>query len=413
MRATRPQSSENGISETYLPNQRGFDHFYGHLQTEVGYFPPFASQGGKDFQRNGVSIEADGYETFLLADEATRWIRERDPSRPFFLYMPFIAPHSPLAAPEALKEKYASFDDERGRPRTDVEFGWYLPGTTKQRRLYAAVVDAMDEAIGRVLDTLDAEGLAENTIVIFFSDNGGSRIYGAGGADNGPLRGGKADTFEGGIRVVAAWRGPGVARVGGKLEQTMSVMDVFPTLAAAAGIETSARLRLDGVDMWPAIHGEKEVDRPEHLFFAVEIPQPGSYWLTARGEQWKLVQRVEQDPLSTNVVNRLFRIDEDPYETNNLAQEHPDIVADLSRRLLEWRSQHPISGTRAQMIPPPGWRAPKDWADYPLPTALLQAKEAPGMVPSPFVGRMLDWMLGDRGRILYEGRDAAATDGSE
>ena len=88
--------------ETYHPNQRGFEHFYGHLHTEVGYFPPFANQGGKDFQRNGVSIDDEGYETELLAREASRYIKARDPDRPFFLYMPFLAPHTPLEAPEDL-----------------------------------------------------------------------------------------------------------------------------------------------------------------------------------------------------------------------------------------------------------------------------------------------------------------------
>jgi arylsulfatase A-like enzyme len=107
--------------QTYHPNQRGFDHFYGHLHTEVGYFPPFGNQGGKDFQKNGVSIDDQGYETFLLADEASRWIKARDKERPFFLYMPFIAPHTPLEAPEDLKEKYADIPTDlapaRARPR--------------------------------------------------------------------------------------------------------------------------------------------------------------------------------------------------------------------------------------------------------------------------------------------------------
>ncbi len=93
--------------QAYHPNERGFEHFYGHLHTEVGYFPPFGNQGGKDFQQNGVSIEADGYETFLLADEVSRYIKARDKSKPFFVYMPFIAPHTPLDAPDNLKEKYA------------------------------------------------------------------------------------------------------------------------------------------------------------------------------------------------------------------------------------------------------------------------------------------------------------------
>ena len=99
--------------QDFHPNNRGFEHFYGHLHTEVGYFPPFSNQGGKDFQLNGQSITKDGYETFLLADEVSRYIRERDQTKPFFVYMPFIAPHTPLEAPADLMEKYADMVDDR------------------------------------------------------------------------------------------------------------------------------------------------------------------------------------------------------------------------------------------------------------------------------------------------------------
>jgi len=198
--------------QTYHPNQRGFEHFYGHLHTEVGYFPPFSNQGGKDFQRNGVSIDDQGYETFLLADEASRYIRERDQERPFFLYMPFIAPHTPLDAPDDLKAKYANLEDDRKPARSNntdqtrkIAKLMLIPSA---RPMYAAVVDAMDQAVGRVLATLDEQGIADDTIVLFFSDNGGA-AYAIGGADNVPLRGGKGETFEGGIRVVASMRWPG------------------------------------------------------------------------------------------------------------------------------------------------------------------------------------------------------------
>jgi arylsulfatase B len=203
--------------ETYLPGSRGFDHFYGHLNTEVGYFPPFAAQGGKDFQRNGKSVDEEGYETFMLAEEAVRWIRERDKSRPFLLYMPFLAPHTPLDAPEALEAKYADLDDDRKAPRGTQDWSRYLRfvGVESLRPLYAAVVDGMDQSIGRVLATLDEEGLAENSIVLFFSDNGGMTTFGVGGADNAPLRGGKGETFEGGIRVVSVVRWPGHLEAGG------------------------------------------------------------------------------------------------------------------------------------------------------------------------------------------------------
>ena len=88
---------------TYHPNQRGFEHFYGHLHTEVGFYPPFANVGGKDFQENGVSIDDEGYETYLLADEVSRYIRDRDDEKPFFIYMPFIAPHTPWMRPGAAR----------------------------------------------------------------------------------------------------------------------------------------------------------------------------------------------------------------------------------------------------------------------------------------------------------------------
>jgi arylsulfatase A-like enzyme len=244
--------------ETYHPNRRGFDHFYGHLHTEVGYFPPFASQGGRDFQSNGESIDDEGYETFLLADEAARWIRARDPERPFFLYLPFIAPHTPLDAPDDLKARYADIEDAREPARSKVTDQTRriarLMLQPSARPLYAAVVHAMDQAIGRVLLALDDEGIADDTIVLFFSDNGGAS-YALGGADNVPLRGGKGETFEGGIRVVAAVRWPGRIRAGSRVDSIVSVMDVFPTLAAAAGVEPGSRFDLDGRDMWPAIAG--------------------------------------------------------------------------------------------------------------------------------------------------------------
>ena len=221
--------------QTYHPNQRGFEHFYGHLHTEVGFFPPFGNLGGKDFQRNGVSIEDRGYETFLLANEAERYIRERDRERPFFLYMPFIAPHTPLDAPPQLKAKYAGLDDQRLPARSknsdQTRLISKLQRRPSARPMYAAVVDGMDQAIGQVLDTLDDEGIADNTLVLFFSDNGGA-AYATGGADNVPLRGGKGETFEGVIRVVASLRWPAQIRAGGKVDSIMSVMDMLPTLAA-------------------------------------------------------------------------------------------------------------------------------------------------------------------------------------
>jgi arylsulfatase A-like enzyme len=395
--------------ETYHPNRRGFDHFFGHLHTEVGYFPPFKSQGGKDFQQNGQSIPddaiaEDAYESFVLADEAVRFIEDRDKSRPFFLYMPFIAPHTPLDAPDDLKAKYKDLEDDRLPTRSrNTDRSRQIAKLTLRpsaRPMYAAVVDAMDQAIGRVLDAIDEQGIADDTIVLFFSDNGGA-AYATGGADNVPLRGGKGDTFEGGIRVVSLLRWPGHLEAGSHYDEILSVMDVFPTLAAAAGVEPGAWRTLDGRNAWPAIQSGEAVPLDDYLFFASETPLRGSFHLTAFDDDWKLVQEIEQGFLSAEVTNHLFQIDNDPHERNNLAAQHPDVVARMSDAIQRWRLRYPVSGTRSTLVPPPGWRAPRDWATYPQPVAELLSEPAPGMPPANAL-RPLDWMHGEGGRLIYD-----------
>jgi len=390
--------------QTYHPNARGYEYFYGHLHTEVGYFPPFAAQGGKDFQRDGQSIEAEGYETFTMAKEASRWIRERDTSRPFFLYVPFIAPHTPLDAPEDLQAKYADFEDDRPPARSE-----FTDSSRRMSRLllqpsarpmYAAVVDAMDQAIGQILDAVEDEGVRENTIVLFLSDNGGA-AYASGGANNAPFRGGKGETFEGGIRVVALMRWPNRIEPGTKVEDIVSVMDVFPTLAAAAGIEPGNHRKLDGRNLWSALDNGERFSRDRKLFFAAEMTVPGTLMTTTFDDEWKLVQRIVQTQLTTEVTNHLFRIAEDPYERNNLAARHPKLVADLSEEIVRWRAIHPIGGTPRGIAPPPGWRAPLDWASYPIPIENLRDEPAPGMAPAR-LRSALDWQHGEQGRIIYD-----------
>jgi arylsulfatase B len=394
--------------QTYHPNERGFEHFYGHLPTEVGYFPPFANQGGKDFQRNGISLddygEGEGYETFLLGNEAARWIKARDKERPFFLYVPFIAPHTPLDAPDDLKAKYADISDDREPARSkNTDQSRQIAKLLLRdsaRPMYAAVVDAMDQAIGTVLAALDDEKIADDTIVLFFSDNGGAS-YATGGADNVPLRGGKGETFEGGIRVVSVMRWPAKIEAGSKMKSIMSVMDVFPTLATAAGVDVGATRKLDGRNMWPAIAEGRSIPRSDYLYFASETPIRGAFSLTAFDDDWKLVQDVRQGLLSATVTNYLFKVGEDPNEYNNLAADNPDVVSDMAAAIHYWRTLHPAAGTRMELVPPPGWRAPKDWVNYPIPIEDLQDTPATGM-PPPGTLRPLDWMHGEAGRLIYD-----------
>jgi len=389
---------------TYHPNERGFEHFYGHLHTEVGFYPPFANVGGKDFQVNGVTADDEGYETYLLADEVSRYIRERDTQKPFFIYMPFIAPHTPLDAPAELQEKYKDIDTDLPPARSNQTDSTRRISKMLMREsarpMYAAVVDGMDQAIGQVLDTLDEEGLSDNTIVLFFSDNGGA-AYSYGGADNAPLRGGKGETFEGGIRVVSLMRWPEKLQGGQIFDQVMTVMDVFPTLADAARVDPLNTFEFDGSSLWPSISEGATHSRADMIMFASEIPIYGSFKLTAFDDTWKLVQEMEQDQLSTTVTNYLFKIADDPNEYNNLAAEYPDKVFSMSKAISEWRALHPVSGTRSVLIPPPGWRAPKDWASYPRPLEDLQSDTTLGLVPSELYLRILDMQHGQRGRLMY------------
>ncbi|MDX1982507.1 MAG: arylsulfatase [Bryobacteraceae bacterium] len=316
----------------FMPNSRGFDHAYGHVNGAIDYFD-HTREGGLDWHRNGKSVDEKGYSTDLLGAEASAFIRKRDRSRPFFLYVPFNAPHTPLQAPQARLDKYANIADKR-------------------RRTFAAMVDGLDTSIGHILSTLDQERVANDTIVLFFSDNGGPV---AQAARNTPLRGAKATTWEGGIRVPAVLRWPGKIPAGGKLRQMMAAWDVFPTLSAAAGVKPLNAKPLDGMNLWPQLASGKTIPR-EEMFFIIEAQ---SRIMTAvHHREWKLVREETGQP-----VHHLFRIEEDPNEERNLADRHPEVVKDLAARIDRWKKLHPPDGIRAKEAAPAGWKAPPKWAE--------------------------------------------------
>ena len=337
--------------EHQLPNAHGFEHFYGHLHTNTDFFT-HKREGAHDLQHNGKSVFEPGkYLTHIEAREAVRFIRERDQDKPLFLYVPFTAPHSPMQAPPEVIEKYAS-----------------LPAG-KYRREYAAMVDQVDVAVGEILAEIERAGLSDNTIVIFLSDNGGSAPF---GGQNQPLRGNKGEVFEGGIRVPAVMRWPGVLKAGDKFEQVTSGMDLLPTLAAAAQVSAKTTRELDGQDMWSALRDGEVVPRAKPLYFVSEIPLPGYIQVGVIDGEMKLVQKIFEGQTETRVQTYLFDLDADPYEQTDLAKSRPEEAARLATHIREWRSQHPMAGTRGTLVAHPGWVAPHDWADAVVPNAKLQ-----------------------------------------
>jgi len=351
----------------HTPNQRGFDHFYGHLLGALDYYE-HSRFGGIDWQRNGETIREEGYSTDLLAEEAARLIRDRDPKRPLFLYVPFNAPHSPMQAPEELVEHYSELSSEPnlraheafiesvalrlGIPAEEAA-GILDPSGSAPRSVFAAMVHRLDLAIGKILLALDEAGIADDTIVLFFSDNGGHISL---GASNEPLRGEKSTVFEGGIRVPASIRWPGGLEGGRRVEQTITALDVFPTLVAAAGVEARNELPLDGVDRWPQIEGSRPVASGE-VFFGVNGVVGRQEAL--RADRWKLIRTLGHEGDDPRVM--LFDVVGDPMEKKDLAEAQPERVADLVARLDRWLALYPPGGAGGVHWPHPGWVPPLDY----------------------------------------------------
>ncbi|MAE93669.1 MAG: hypothetical protein CL910_03315 [Deltaproteobacteria bacterium] len=181
----------------------------------------------------------------------------------------------------------------------------------------------------------------------------------------------------------------------------MSAMDVFPTLAEAAGVEIDSPFELNGRSLWKALRDGKREPRKDWLMFASETPIRGHFNVTAFNDEWKLVQEIDQGLLGADVRTHLFQIEPDPNEHNNVAAAHPDVVEEIGEAIHRWRMLYPVSGTRHELVPPPGWRAPKDWAGYPVAVGDLQDEPAPGM-PPPFALPTLDWQHGEAGRLIYD-----------
>ena len=298
----------------YWPRQRGFDYQYGPLIGEIDYFT-HKQHGVLDWYRNNKPVNEVGYSTTLLGNDAVKLITAHDLAKPLYLYLTFNAPHTPYQAPQAYLDQYKQIADP-------------------SRRAYAAMITAMDDQIGRVVAALDKKGMRDNTLIVFQSDNGGTRnamFAGEGDmskikipVDNGPYRDGKGSLYEGGTRVVAFANWPGHITAGSTVDGMMHVVDMYPTLAGLAGASTGKSKPLDGLNVWPTISEAKPSPRTE-IVYNVEPFRAG-----IREGDWKLIWRA---PLPEAI--ELYNIALDPSENNNVAAAHPNKVAELKKRANE------------------------------------------------------------------------------
>lgn len=297
-----------GHHQQNWPRTHGFDEFWGSLIGTPGFY------NVKETYHNETPTTVEGYFTDRITDKAIEFIQQEQ-DRPFFLYIAYNAPHYPLEAPAELVYKY------RNRYQDNGLFA-----------IYAAMVEQMDSGIGRVLDQLDTLELTDNTLVVFCSDNGPSaeiKSYGLPGAkiSAGPLRGHKFSTYEGGIRVPFLARWPGKIPAGKVRHELAMTMDLMPTFLQASGITAVKDHEMHGVSILPLLM-DQSYERPEPLQWEEQ------HSMAIRKGNWKLVHLFWQDQ------PQLYDMANDISEQDNLADNHPEIVAELLDAHEAWKKQH-------------------------------------------------------------------------
>jgi arylsulfatase I/J len=294
----------------FWPRQRGFDSTYGPLIGEIDHFT-HKSHGITDWYRDNRKLEEKGYDTTLFGNEAVRLISRHDPNTPLYLYLAFTAPHTPYQAPEAYLARYKHIADPL-------------------RRAYAAQITAMDDEIGRVIAALEKRGMLQNSLVVYHTDNGGTRdnmfageaaVKGELPPNNGPFRAGKGTVREGGTRVAAVVSWPGRVKPG-KSAGLMHVVDLYPTFAAVAGAKLGQNKPLDGLDMTGFLTGASPSPRKE-IVYNIE-----PYRAALREGDLKLLW-VPALPGLTELHN----LATDPSETTNIADKNPEVVARMKARI--------------------------------------------------------------------------------
>ena len=304
-----------GQARRYLPLQRGFDFFYGHGNNGIDYYTHSRYGIPSLFRGNQRTEEDKGkYITNVFGREAIYFTREHVGRRPFFLYLPFNAPHGASTLAED------NGGQKPGVQAPEEEVAKYL-GVVKEEKLarYYAAVTVMDRVIGEVLKAIDEAGQTDNTIVMFMSDNGGS-----GNGGNAPLKGSKSTMWEGGLRVPFIIRWPGKVPAGIVTDEFLTALEIVPTLLAATGAPAPKDVKLDGFDMLPILRGEKPSPRQD-MFWQRRSDK------AARVGNWKWLDSAKG--------KGLYDLSNDIGETKDLSKEKPEILQMMQARFAGWRRE--------------------------------------------------------------------------
>jgi arylsulfatase A-like enzyme len=304
----------------YSPNAQGFGP---GLEGKNQFFYPPSTEPPPD-------PKDDPKTTDRIANEAVKFIAGHK-NKPFFAYLPFLAVHIPIGARTELIEKYRNRKSEPDR--------WGRERTSKVRLVqnnpvYAGMLEQLDSAIGRVLDALQTNGIADRTIVVFTSDNGGLSTAEGHVTSNLPLRGGKGWPYEGGIREPWIIRAPGVTKAGTTCETPVITTDFYPTLLQLAGLALFPEQHKDGISLVPLLEGRK-LERNAPLFW--HYPhfgnQGGAPYGAIRDGDWKLIEWFEDGSLE------LYNVAHDPGEKQDLSREEPGKLRDLHAKMIAWRKE--------------------------------------------------------------------------
>ncbi len=333
-------------SRDMLPTQRGFDYFYGSLDSGMDHFRKTNRIGKQDWRRGERPIRERGYATTLIARDAAAFIAKHDASQPLFMYVSLPTPAAPLQAPREQLDKYGNIQ------RIDL-------------RTYYAMVSALDDAVGTIVDALTEKGIINNVLLIFHSDNGGAVknkfLSGDGDvsrsvADNGPFRNGSGSFYEGGIRVVALAVWPGRIERGFVAER-IHVTDMYTTLLNLAGApldSVSQTKPLDGLDMWPVIAEGKPGPRNEMLINVDEFR--GAIMI----DNWKLIVYA---PLPSRT--ELYNVADDPSEERDQVKRESDRVRKMLARLNEYAWEMQPSRYLEDLVRARVYETPMFWGDNP------------------------------------------------